>query len=240
MTLQSFAHTDIGRVRAENEDSYLCDDAKRLYAVADGIGGLPAGAQASQLAITSLAETFAATNPMTRADYLHCLDEINSNVFRLGRALSSRLGIGTTLTFAHLVGAEIRIVHVGDSSLLRVREGETEKLTADHTLENEMQERLARGESPLLLLENRQALTRCVGQPPPLVGDYTAHDLRPGDRYLVCTDGITRVVSLGQIGAIVQQAATPEACVKDLIDNSNARGGLDNATAVALFIEPLQ
>jgi serine/threonine protein phosphatase PrpC len=239
MILRTFANSDIGHVRPENEDSYLCDDQHRLYAVADGIGGLPAGKQASELSIRSLEETFAAMQPATRVDYLQCLDEINASVFQLGRTLSLRLGIGTTLTVAHLSDTEIRILHVGDTSLLRLREGRLEKLTIDHTLENEMQERIARGESPLLLLENRQDLTRCVGQPPPIVGDYHSLPLQAGDRYLLCSDGITRPASLRQIESIVRQAASPEACVQALIDHANARGGLDNATAVAIFVDAL-
>ncbi|MDD3180639.1 MAG: protein phosphatase 2C domain-containing protein [Opitutaceae bacterium] len=240
MILRTAAHSDIGHVRSENEDSYLCDDQHRLYAVADGIGGLPAGKEASELSIKSLEETFAAMQPASRTDYLHCLDEINASVFQLGRTLNSRLGIGTTLTVAHLSDSEIRILHVGDTSLFRLRAGRLEKLTTDHILENEMQERLARGESMLMLLENRQALTRCVGQPPPIIGDYCSLLLQAGDRYLLCSDGITRAASIQQIESTVSQAASPQACVQTLIDHSNACGGLDNATVVAIFVDSLE
>jgi protein phosphatase len=239
MRLRTFGHTDIGRVRPENEDSFLCDDGLRLYAVADGIGGLPAGKQASELAVRALLDIIQSATPATRAEYLRCLDEVNASVFQLGRALNSRLGIGTTLTVAHFTGPEMRVLHVGDSSLLRLRSGTLEKITVDHTLENEMQERLARGESPLLLLENRQALTRCVGQPPPLVGDYTAHPLQAGDRYVLCSDGISRTGSLRVLEVLVRDSETPEVCVRTLIDHANSRGGFDNATAVVVFVDSL-
>lgn len=236
MNLRSYAHTDIGRVRPENEDSFLRDDARHFYAVADGIGGLPGGAQASQMTIRSIEEWLARQPKGAAPDYAAGLAEINENVFQLGRRLSPRYGIGTTLTAAHFHAGKVTVIHVGDSTLYRLRGGELESLTVEHNLENEMQARLARGESALLLTENRAALTRCVGQPPPLEGDIETYATEPGDRYLLCTDGISRFITPREIAQALGQAhATPEAVVRALIDRANERGGLDNSTAVAVF-----
>jgi len=236
MKLRSFALTDIGCYRQQNEDSYVCDDGLRLYAVADGIGGLPAGAAASRAALDTLEEWFVkhARKPF---DYAAALALANDAVFNLGRQLSPRHGIGTTLTLAHFTDGAANVVHVGDSYLFRLRAGELEALTREHNLENEMRARAARGEPTYVLTENRAALTRCVGQPPPLEGDIASHPLKTGDRYLICTDGVTRCITPHEIARYLAHAATPEAGARTLVELARERGGLDNATAITIFVE---
>lgn len=236
MTLRSFALTDIGCYRTQNEDSYLCDDGLHLYAVADGIGGLPAGAAASRAAIDSLQDWFVkrAKKPF---DYAAALAGTNDAVFALGRTISPRHGIGTTLTLAHFFEHTVSIMHVGDSSLFRLRDGELDVLTREHNLENEMRARAARGEPVYLLTENRAALTRCVGQPPPLEGDIETHEVLVGDRYLICTDGITRCITPHEITKHLVNAETPAVAARVLVELARERGGLDNATAVVVFVE---
>jgi protein phosphatase len=237
MNLRSSALTDIGRVRPENEDSYLSNDALRLYAVADGIGGLPSGAQASQLAIAALDKFFQKAPAGQKIDYAHVLTEVNRQVFTLGRVLSPQFGIGCTLTFAHLTGVKLHIGHVGDSAAFRLRARILEQLTSDHTVENELKERAARGESMAMLMENRNALTRCIGQPPPLEGECLTHTVLPHDRYLLASDGITRFVAPAEICEILEQAAGPDEAGIKLVGLANQRGGLDNATTVILFFD---
>ena len=145
MNLRSFAQTDVGRVRPENEDSFLCSDARKIYAVADGIGGLPSGGQASQLTVAELEKHFAKQAASDTVDYQRIIEDINNKVFLLGRVLSPQFGIGSTLTFAHLTGVKLNIGHVGDSCALRLRANLIEQLTTDHTIENELREREARG-----------------------------------------------------------------------------------------------
>jgi serine/threonine protein phosphatase PrpC len=234
--LTTFALSDIGHVRPENEDNLLRDDQRQLYAVADGIGGLPGGAQASQTAIAALTEWFShQTRPPF--DYAAALTEINDRVFQLGRVLSPRQGIGTTFTFAHFDLDHVVVVHVGDTSMFRLREGDLEALTVDHNVENELRARLARGEVPVFLTENRAALTRCVGQPPPLEGDIHAHPVHAGDRYLLCSDGITRYVLPPEMRRVLGALETPEAVCRTLVNLANERGGVDNSTALAVFVE---
>ena len=237
MNLRSFALTDIGRVRPENEDSFLSDDVLQLYAVADGIGGLPSGAQASQLAIAVLGKMFHELPAGHTIDYAKVLSEINRQVFALGRVLSPQYGIGSTLTFAHLIGGRLHLGHVGDSAALRLRANSLEQLTNDHTVESEMRDRAARGEPMSRLMENRNALTRCIGQPPPLEGQCLTQTVLPHDKYLLATDGITRFVTPREIQEILAQAAGPAEAAPRLIALANQRGGLDNATAVLLFFD---
>ncbi len=237
MKFVSFAQSDIGRVRPENEDSYLCNDTLGIYAVADGIGGLPAGAQASMLAVTTLQKIVSEHATGQKLNYERILTEINDQVFKLGRQLSPQFGIGSTLTFAHVVGVKLHFGHVGDSTALRYRAKALHQLTTDHTIENELKARAARGEPFGLLMENRNALTRCIGQPPPLEPDCFAHTVLPQDRYLLCSDGITRFLAPEEIAAVLAESASPEIAVKALIDRANERGGMDNSTGVALFFE---
>jgi len=236
MILRTFALTDIGCYRSENEDSYLCDDGLRVYAVADGIGGLPAGAAASHAALDTLQEWFVrhAKKPY---DYASAVTLANDAVFTLGRTISPRHGIGTTLTLAHFSDQAMSVVHVGDSSLFRLRAGALDVLTREHNLENEMRDRAARGEPVYALTENRAALTRCVGQPPPLAGDIETHPVETGDRYLVCTDGITRCITPHEIAKHLGNAETPNIAARVLVELARERGGLDNATAVVVFVD---
>ena len=237
MNLRSSALTDIGRVRPENEDSHLRDDQTQLYAVADGIGGLPAGADASRSAIAALVDWFGRQRGPGPYDYTAGLSEINEKVFLLGRVLSPRLGIGTTLTIAHFDTDHVVVIHVGDTSMFRLRDGQLEALTLEHNVENEMRLRAARGEPAMLLTENRQALTRCVGQPPPLEGDIHAHPVHRGDRYLLCSDGVTRYILPAELERLLAAAASPEAICRTLVDMANERGGVDNSTAIAIFLD---
>lgn len=237
MKLRSFAHTDVGRVRPENEDSLLCNDPHQLFAVADGIGGLPSGGQASQLAIATLDKLITNQLDGRKLDYPAVLAEVNSQVFRLGRVLSPQFGIGSTLTFVHVIGVKLHVGHVGDSSALRMRANALEQLTTDHTIETELRERAARGESIGLLMENRNALTRCIGQPPPLEPDFQTHTVLPRDRYLLSSDGISRFVTHEEIKEIMGKAEGPEAAARQLVDLANEHGGLDNSTAVVLFFD---
>lgn len=237
MKLSSYAHSDIGRVRTENEDSYVCNDKLGLYAVADGIGGLPAGAQASQLAIATLQKIVSEHVVGTKLNYERILAEINEQVFALGRTISPQFGIGTTLTFAHVAGVKLHFGHVGDSNCFRLRSKVLQQLTTDHTIETELKARAARGEPLGLLMENRNALTRCIGQPPPVEPDVFTHTILPHDRYLLCSDGISRFVPPEEITRLLQEAKTPEEAVNALVDRANERGGLDNSTGLALFFD---
>ena len=111
------------------------------------------------------------------------------------------------------------------------------KLSRSRAIENEMKERAARGEPIAMLMENRNALTRCIGQPPPLEAECTSHTLLPHDRYLLCSDGISRFISPGEITEILASATEPEAAARQLIARANELGGLDNSTAVVLFCD---
>ncbi len=235
MKLRASALSDIGRLRTQNEDFFLCDESLGLFGVADGIGGLPGGAQASRCALENLREWFGVRRKDATPDYAAAITAANAAVFRLGRDISPRHGIGTTLTLAHIAGDRLVVLHVGDSWAFRLRDGDLTALTREHNVENELRARAARGEE-LPVIENGAALTRCIGQPPPLIGDVLRHPLESGDRYLFCTDGITRCVDQAEISGHLAEAEEPAEVARLLVDLANERGGLDNSTAVVVFV----
>src|SRR5206468_5587917 len=124
----------------------------------------------------------------------------------------------------------LTIAHVGDSRCYGVRQRELSRLTEDHSVENEARLRRARGEVVYYHEVNRNALTRCIGQPTPPEVDLITRLLMAGDRYLFCTDGVTRMVGNAELGTIVGKPGEPAEVLKELISLAVRRGGPDNAT----------
>lgn len=238
--IRSAAHTDIGRVREENEDRYLNDEANHLYGVADGVGGLPGGAEAAQLSVEAVDELVRATPTGATPDLVGLTRQTNQRVHDLGLKLSPVMGLGSTLTFGHIWGGTLQIAHVGDSRCYGLREGEFTMLTEDHSVENEARQRRAKGEVLYYSEVNRNALTRCIGQPTPLNVDLISRPLEPGDRYLFCTDGVTRMIRDSELAAMTAKPGEPAAVLRAIIDLAVRRGGPDNATGVLLYIDGLE
>lgn len=237
LILRSAALTDVGRVRSENEDRLLHDEAAGIYGVADGVGGLPGGAEAAQLAKEGLSNALRSVPAGTEADLPAIFRALNEGVRLLGQRINPQTGIATTLT-AGLVRAGVLLIgHVGDSRAYLSRGGVLRRITEDHSVENEVRRRRAMGEMISYRESQRNALTRCIGQPPPLEVDVYRETLAAGDRVLFCTDGITRLVPDRELGEVLAAAASPHAAVESLVQLAVRRGGPDNATAVALFAE---
>jgi protein phosphatase len=147
------------------------------------------------------------------------------------------MGIGTTLTIGCIVGATLRIAHVGDSRCYGVRNGEFRRLTEDHSVENEARLRRARGEVVYYHEANRNALTRCIGQPTVVDVDVVSRPLAAGDRYLFCTDGVTRMMPDSELGSLVSRPENPDEALREIVGLAVRRGGPDNATGVLLFVD---
>ncbi len=239
MRIRSAALTDIGKVRTENEDRFLCDDELHLYAVADGIGGLAGGAQAAEAAITRLTAHARNLPPDKDWDFQELFRAVNQDVTEVGRTIDAVYGIGTTLTVVRLRDQGLHLAHVGDSSCYLWREDTLEKLTLDHNLENEMKDRHGRNAAIFLSPRARNALTRCIGQPEAPATDVIVRLLKTGDRILLCSDGITRFTRDREIGHVVMMAPDPATALSHLLQLASARGGLDNATGVLLFIDEI-
>jgi protein phosphatase len=234
--LRTAAQTDIGRVRQENEDRFVCDPALGLFGVADGVGGLPGGGEAAELTLQHIVRALRMAGEPP-PDLAETVRAANHAVFRLGETLSPATGIGSTLTVGHIRGDRLKIAHVGDSRCYALRGDDFEALTSDHSVENEVRARRARGETVYFHESNRNALTRCMGQLMPLSVDIINRPLRPRDRYLFCTDGVTRLVDDKELAAFLSREGAPEAILREIIALAIHRGGPDNATGVLLHID---
>jgi protein phosphatase len=240
MHILSTALSNIGKKRRNNEDRCVCDDTLLLYGVADGIGGLPRGAEAAQVAITTLRAAVSTLPDGVTPNLTRLTHRVNRAVCNLASQISPP-EMGTTLTFGIVRDNFLCIAHVGDSRCYQLREGKLTALTTDHTVENDFllhDGRDYRGVDFRMLNEaQRKSLTRCIGQYPDPVVDTSRVSLLPGDRYLFCTDGINKAVDDHSIAAILGGGGEPRHILSSLIAFANDAGGWDNASGVVVMVE---
>ncbi len=235
--LRAACFSDLGKVRKENEDRILFDEAARLFGVADGVGGLPGGGEAAQETVNVVTAAVLATEPDAQLDLRTIVTLANDSVAALGVRMSPGLGIGSTLTMGCIRGRRLEIAHVGDSRAFSWRNGEFTCLTEDHSVENEARRRRERGEVVYYSESQRGALTRCIGQIVAPEVDLIDVPLQPGDRFIFCTDGVTRLISEGELRECVGSATEPDVIAHALVELAVERGGPDNATVVAVIVD---
>lgn len=238
MTILRATHTtDIGNVRTENEDRYLFDEEAQLFGVADGVGGLPAGGEAAQETVNVITAAVREKGPYAELDLRVIVEEANEAVAALGRRISPGVGVGSTLVMGCIRRSKLKLAHVGDSRAYFWRKGDFISLTEDHSVENEAKRRRARGEVVYYSESQRGALTRCIGQAVPPEVDVADIPLIAGDRFIFCTDGVTRMITDPELREIVAATDDPAAISRGLVTLSVTRGGPDNSTVVAVVID---
>lgn len=239
-SVQLASKSDVGRVRQANEDScetWRFDDGAHLLVVADGMGGHRGGAKASQTAIRAIAETFGGGADGRAADTLvEAVTTANERIFRLAQEDPELEGMGTTVVAFHL-DARRRgtVAHVGDSRAYRYRNGRLEPLTTDHSVVAEMQRRGLLSADEAAVHPRRNEILRSVGVLPDVDVEVADVEVVGGDRYVLCSDGLSGVVKDDEIAALVQ-TKSPADAVDALIDLANERGGPDNITVQILAI----
>ena len=231
MTLaaRSGALSDIGLHRKTNEDTFVV--APPLFAVCDGMSGAQAGEVASGLAAETLAAVVAAGRPLLAA-----AEQANAAVFERAHDDLDHTGMGTTLTAVVLEDDTGHFVHIGDSRAYLLRGGALEQLSDDHSLVGEMVRDGRLSEEEAASHPHRSILSRALGTEPLARIDEFAVDLRAGDVLLLCSDGLSGVVSAEAIAKVLGRAAPDEAAVK-LIAEARKNGGPDNITAVVLRLD---
>jgi protein phosphatase len=223
--------TDTGRQRSENEDSLFV--RAPIFVVADGMGGAQAGEVASKAAADAFDRDLPEGPPerFLRAT----IEAANHRIHDLARADPSRAGMGTTITAAivEAQGEEVSIGHVGDSRAYRLRRGKLEQLTRDHSLVEEMRRKGQITDAQAEDHPQRSIITRALGPEPEVEVDVQTVPASPGDVFLLCSDGLTTMVSEERIAAILAGAGSMREAVRTLVDEANGAGGRDNITALA-------
>ena len=230
MRFSSGARTDVGRGRPENEDSILVDDAGGLWAVADGMGGHRAGEVASATAIETLQDAYRGGQPLDAA-----VEAANAAVFSKAADDAALRGMGTTLTAVAVEDGHTALLgHVGDSRAYLLRDGAVTQVTDDHSLVEQLVREGRLSPEEAHTHPQRAIITRALGVDAEVEVDTYRVDLKPGDRLLICSDGLTNMLSDDTIGATLRRYADPQQAADTLVDMANQAGGDDNITVVVL------
>ncbi len=238
--------THPGRVRAENEDCIVTRSDLGLAVLADGMGGHQAGEVASRMAVDAIAEFFSSqkrpASGQKAADkskaIAEAIQKANAAIYEAAQTRPEYKGMGSTVVVAMFAGDRLCIGHVGDSRLYRFRGDALEQLTKDHSV---VQELVNRGlftpeEARQSIAKN--LVTRALGVDQTIEADTAATTVQPDDLYLLCSDGLTDVVSDEQIAEILRHAGRDlDAAARGMIDRANEQGGPDNVSVILAGID---
>ncbi|AJQ27434.1 Stp1/IreP family PP2C-type Ser/Thr phosphatase [Pelosinus fermentans] len=228
--------SDIGLVRETNEDSYICDPP-HLFIVADGMGGHVAGEIASKLAISTVNGYIQEHVGKDNLEILlkDAIIQANTSIYQMALSKEEFSGMGTTVTASYIDGDTIYWGHVGDSRMYLLRNGKLNQLTSDHSLVWELVQsgNITRDEA--YVHPKRNLLTRAVGTSCLITVDTGFVQWKPGDIVLMCTDGLTNMVSEQNICTLMQRKDFEiSSIVEQLVNQAKDAGGFDNITVILL------
>ena len=224
------ARTDRGLVRSGNQDCLYA--GSRLLAVADGMGGMAAGDVASRIVIESLAPLDVQVDDDHQMEALHkALETANGRIAELVAGDPALQGMGTTLTVVHFNGTQAALAHVGDSRAYLLRDGTLNQLTKDDTYVQMLVDQGVIKPEEANSHPRRAVVTQAL-QGEPVTPAYLVVPPRTGDRWLLCSDGLTTVVSADSIADTMREHSDAEACAARLLDLALRGGGPDNITFI--------
>ena len=247
MEITAYGLTHVGRQRQHNEDSYLVADEAKLFLVADGMGGHAAGEIASRIAVDSISEFILHTKE-DDGTWPHAYDEhykrstnrlmaavrlANTRVLEAMRKDARLRGMGTTVVACLADGETMSVAHVGDSRAYMIRDNHLQRITNDHSWVFEQVQAGMLTEAEAEKHPLRNVITRALGGALQVNPDASEIEVKGGDVFLLCSDGLTGMVPEDEILKVVTQFTgdLEKACQK-LIEEANERGGLDNVTAI--------
>jgi len=245
MQIKVGARTDVGMVRSGNEDNFFAeaDTTRGVFVVADGMGGHAAGEVASEMAVQIVARTLLPLQSVKTAGaedlVAQSLKDANRAIYERMLAEVDKQGMGTTASVLVLSDEGYLIGQIGDSRIYLLRDGALVQITKDHSY---VQEQVDAG-----LLTPEQAryhpysnvITRCVGASDEVEADVYSGAVRPGDSFLVASDGLTGMVDDRRLQQLLLARSGPGRIVDALIAEANNRGGLDNITAIVVQVDAL-
>jgi protein phosphatase len=221
--------TDVGRQRQSNEDSFF--EARPLFAVADGMGGARAGEVASRIAVEAFESSREpAADP--EAELVAIARAANRQIYELAHSDEAYRGMGTTLTAVMVGGREVTVGHVGDSRLYRLRDDELERLTTDHSLVEELVRKGRILPEEAETHPQKSIITRALGVESDVEVDTLTCAASDGDVYLICSDGLTGMLSEDEVAEVLRTRDSLEGAARHLIEAANQAGGRDNITVV--------
>jgi len=244
--------TDLGRVRLNNEDSFRIVEPLNLFILSDGMGGEAHGEIASSLAVDTIERvcssskvdlevTLAGASGENWTEQTRLLQnavlQANSGIYQSSQEHPEQRGMGATLTAGWINGSKLSLAHVGDSRAYLLRTGNLQQLTNDHSLVAEQVRRGIITPQQAEESEMQSVLLRALGAHPEVDVDIDEFDLFPRDVLLLCSDGLTRMVTEPEIAGTLQAETDPEKAAQKLVDLANERGGLDNVTVIVARLQ---
>ncbi|BBB93035.1 MAG TPA: Stp1/IreP family PP2C-type Ser/Thr phosphatase [Methylomusa anaerophila] len=235
----AYAGTDIGLLRKTNEDSYIYSPP-HLFVVADGMGGHVAGEIASNLGANTINEYIKKCSNISEWEQvlLSAIAHANMMIYQMAQCKIECSGMGTTITSIYIDNKDVYWGHVGDSRLYFIRNNRLQQITTDHSLVWELVQSGSITNEEAQVHPHRNILTRAVGTSEEIRIDTGKLEWRQGDSLLLCTDGLTNMVSENTIQETINMhPADAEAVVNALIQRANLSGGHDNITVIYIYYE---
>ncbi len=256
MTYDAYVLSDVGRVREHNEDDALMLPSHHVFVVADGMGGHACGEVAARISVQSIHEFYADPELTSRLQQLYKglrkdnqLNGVRSfHQFRLKSAIEygnrqihhqstqdeDLADMGTTVVGIAFVKSRVYVAHVGDSRAYRLRKGRLVQLTEDHSLANEFIRMNVLKPEDLPRFPYKNVIVRALGLQEDVAVDTFYRQARPGDRYMLCSDGLSDLVSNDEIGDILLGATDVRTAARVLVERALELGGVDNITVLVV------
>ncbi|PIQ24248.1 serine/threonine protein phosphatase [bacterium (Candidatus Blackallbacteria) CG17_big_fil_post_rev_8_21_14_2_50_48_46] len=240
--------TDVGKVRQINQDSFEILEDQHIYIVADGMGGHAAGDQASRIAVKTINEILSAydfstealdaeeNSPLAIEELIrYALQEANEQILLASLSNQHLQGMGTTAIVAIAYNGSVFIGHVGDSRTYLIRNQQLSQLTEDHSVVQQLVRAGAISEEEAAVHPYKNVITRCLGMQANVEPDTMELVLQPGDRILMCSDGLSNMVTNATMQEVVLANEDPLPACEKLIALANENGGTDNITVLLLY-----
>ncbi len=264
MRISCYGNTDPGLVRDHNEDAFYISEIEPLYVVADGMGGHNCGEVASRIAVETIAEFYNETAGQKAVDLItrsasgkglwpfgkrrrsatyeelrleSSIQEANARILAAGREDRSKQGMGTTLVGCYFTDGGVFVGHVGDSRCYLFRQGELTQLTEDHSLANEYVRMNILSPEDIENFPYKNVIVRALGLAEHVQVEVHRHEFEPGDRLVLCSDGLSDMMSDSEIRDVLVEVPDTEDAVEELIERANDAGGIDNITVILAGVD---
>ena len=252
LRIEVAGETNVGMKRTHNEDNFSIIEESGLYIVADGMGGHASGEVASKMAVDSMREFFAATANDPERTWPYKMDRskgyeenrlitgiklANLRIYESAQRDPRQRGMGTTIVSLFAVEDGVYIAHVGDSRVYRVRDGKAEQLTEDHSLLNDYIKMKRLTPEEIANFPHKNVIVRALGMKETVQVDVRFETPRVGDIFLLCSDGLSGMVSDDEMLEIVSASPDLDLSCQRLIDLANQHGGVDNITVVLARVD---